>query len=113
MCREKGVEVHVRSAFLQGFALSRPEDLRGDLRSFAGLLVRFRRRCDELGVTPLEGALGYALGLSQVDQVVVGVDGCEQFAGILAAADAPALPRDAFCGLSCDSLELIEPRRWH
>jgi aryl-alcohol dehydrogenase-like predicted oxidoreductase len=113
LCRDKGVEVHVRSAFLQGFALAQPHELRGRLSRFAGLLGRFRARCDELKVTPLQGALGYVLGLAQVDQAVVGVDSCVQFAEIISAAGEIAIPTDAFADIGCEELELIEPRRWN
>jgi aryl-alcohol dehydrogenase-like predicted oxidoreductase len=113
LCREKGVEVHVRSVFLQGFALSQPDGLTGHLRRFSGLLERFRGRCNEVGVTPLQGALGFALGLPQVDHVVVGVDGPGQFSEVLAAARAPALPHETWRDMASDALELIEPRRWH
>lgn len=112
LCQLRDIEVHVRSAFLQGFALGDPEHLAANLTTWRELLVRFRVRCDDLGVTPLQAALRYVMDLPQVHQVVVGVDGRAQLAEILQAAQEQALPSSAFSDLACGDLDLIDPSRW-
>ena len=112
LCSSRDIEVHVRSVFLQGFALGDPLLLKGHLSAWRDLLVRFRARCADLGLTPLQAALRYALSLPQVDQVVVGVNGRAQLAEILQAAQGAALHPEALIDLACGDLNLIDPSRW-
>lgn len=112
LCSARGIEVHVRSVFLQGFALGDPRLLDGHLSAWRDLLLRFRGRCVDLGLTPLQAALRYAMQLPQVNQVVVGVDRREQLVEILQAAQGAALPPGALEDLACTDLDLIDPSRW-
>jgi aryl-alcohol dehydrogenase-like predicted oxidoreductase len=111
-CRAQGVEVHARSAFLQGFALADPAALTPHLSAYAGVLQAFDRRCCDLGLSRLAAALHAVADLPEVDQVVVGVDRLAQLDEILAAAASPSPGPAAWDGLGCDALDLIEPGRW-
>lgn len=112
-CDLLGVEVHVRSAFLQGFALADLNGLDSHLAAWRGVLEAFRARCYQLALTPLEGALRHIIDLPAIDRVVVGVDSAEQLQEILRAAVGPALPADAWTGLQCDDRDLLDPSRWN
>lgn len=82
----RGVEVHVRSVFLQGLILASPENLPP---AFAGLSAHQRRLHDHLsasGLTPLEAALSNALADERIARVVVGAENEVQLCEILAAA---------------------------
>lgn len=111
-CRAQGVEVHARSAFLQGFALANPAALTPHLSAYAGVLQAFDQRCRDLGLGRLAGALHAVADLAEVDQVVVGVDRVAQLEEILAAAGTPSPGLAAWDGLDSDDLALIEPGRW-
>lgn len=111
-CQTNCVEVHARSVLLQGFVLSEPEHLQGYLRKWAPLLRRFRARCEELNVLPLQAAVGYASGLVQVAQVVMGVDSPTQLLEVLAAARVSTISSAAFRDLACNDVDLLEPWRW-
>jgi aryl-alcohol dehydrogenase-like predicted oxidoreductase len=113
LCHQRSIEVHTRSVFLQGFLLSDPSHLKGPHSIWTELLTRFRGRCNELGLTPLQAALRYALDLPQIAQVVVGVESRAQLAEILQAAQGPDLPKSAFGDLACSNLDLIDPSRWN
>lgn len=112
MCMSRGVEIHARSVFLQGFALSSPAQLSGHLSGYRGVLERFQKRCEQLGVTPMQAALRYVLDLPQIHQVVVGVERCEQLAELLLAADGAPLPNKALDDLGVNDLALVDPSRW-
>lgn len=111
-CRQAGIEVHVRSAFLQGFALSDPAALPEHLQPWRPLLAQFRARCDGLGLSPLQGALAFACGVAGIHRVVVGVDGVDQLRQILASASGPVPSPGSWDGLACDDMDLIDPSRW-
>lgn len=105
----EGIRVHVRSVFLQGLLLladRRP----ARFDPWAALLDRWSRWCGERAISPLQGALAYALQLPAVERVVIGVDSAAHLEEVLALAarPAPSPPED----LSTEDRGLIDPSRW-
>ena len=114
-CQRRGVEVHARSVFLQGFVLADARSLPPHHRPFAGLLEDFRRRCQAHGLTPLQAALGHVLNMPQVARIVVGVCGAGQLRDIVAASacTSGAWPPGLFGGLADRApVDLVDPSRW-
>jgi aryl-alcohol dehydrogenase-like predicted oxidoreductase len=110
--RAGGVEVHVRSAFLQGLLLIEPGELPPDL---AAVAVAPLRRFEELrrnrGLSRIEAALGPLRDLPEVDVVLVGTNSAGELEECLAAmrgGPGPGLDRE----LAVEDPELIDPRRW-
>lgn len=107
------VEVHVRSAFLQGFLLGNPAQLPPHLARFRGVLEQFRTEAEAQGLTPLQAALAPLLDSPAIAQVVVGADSPEQLQQILEAVQAlanrPAPKLGPYAGVTKD---LTDPRRW-
>jgi aryl-alcohol dehydrogenase-like predicted oxidoreductase len=86
-----GVEVHLRSIFLQGMMFLPGHDLPLEARGLAPGLSRMRRLVAEAGADPLRIALGFALSRPEAARVIVGVSSPQELRAILAAA-AGALP---------------------
>lgn len=107
------VEVHVRSAFLQGFLLGDPEQLPPHLAPFRAVLEQFRAEAEAKGLTPLQAALAPLLGSPAIAQVAVGADSPAQLQQILEAVQAlgdhPAAHLGPYAGVTTD---LTDPRRW-
>jgi aryl-alcohol dehydrogenase-like predicted oxidoreductase len=85
--KRRGIEIHARSAFLQGLLLAPPEaiDARlGILRTKIGALQAAWREAD---LTPLEGALAAVLRQPEIDCIIVGVASGEELRQILTAKD--------------------------
>ncbi|MDR7333932.1 aldo/keto reductase [Roseateles asaccharophilus] len=103
------VELHVRSAFLQGLLLA-PE--RGAVRvpAAATALQRWQQRCADAGQAPTEAALGIVQGLPGVAACVVGVETLAQFDEI-AAAWRHARPLH-WPELASPDADAWDPRRW-
>jgi aryl-alcohol dehydrogenase-like predicted oxidoreductase len=80
------VEVHGRSAFLQGLLLMDANDLPSRLASIRPLQARLHNCLRENGMSPLSGALAFCLNHSHIDYVVVGCDTLKHFEDILEAA---------------------------
>lgn len=108
--KKAGVEVHARSVFLQGLALADPAALPRGLEAAAPHVRRCRDAFAALGLTPLEGALSFALGRPELDVVLVGVDGEAHLRQVLAAA-AAAKTAD-FSALAVDDARLLNPALW-
>jgi len=107
---EKGVEVHVRSVFLQGLLLMTPEAAAAKLPQAAERLRFWRDALAEAGVSPLAAALGFALSAAPVDRIVIGVHSAAHLAECLAAAEAP--PALEYGRFACNDADVIDPRRW-
>jgi aryl-alcohol dehydrogenase-like predicted oxidoreductase len=105
-----GVEVHVRSIFLQGLLLMPPEARPSFFQRWDGVWRLWSGWLAENSITPLQACLRFALQQPEISRVIVGVENVEQLEGILAAADGalPVLPRE----LQCADEELVNPSLW-
>ena len=104
-----GIEVHVRSTFLQGLLLGPPEDLPGFAVPFASALSRVHERSRDLGISPLELCLAFVRRLPEVSVCLIGLSGLGDLEQALAAR-LPELPDLA--DLAIDRPDLVDPRRW-
>jgi aryl-alcohol dehydrogenase-like predicted oxidoreductase len=82
-CKERGVEVHARSVFLQGLLLMNPSRLPDGLRPYAPLLARFQAAARQARTSPMAAALAFVHSVSEVDVIVCGVNHLRQFRQLL------------------------------
>ncbi|HEX3408166.1 MAG TPA: aldo/keto reductase, partial [Caulobacteraceae bacterium] len=87
--REMGVEVHLRSIFLNGLLFLPPDRVPAQLKGAAGRLSRARRMIAEGRSDPLQAALGFALSRPEADAVIVGASTAAELAAVIAAASSP------------------------
>ena len=104
-----GVELHLRSVFLQGLLLV-PERGARRVPAAAAALSRWQQHCEEAGLPLSEAALGVAKGLPLLQQCVVGVDSLAQWRDV-AAAWHRAQPLH-WPSLASDDADTFDPRRW-
>ena len=83
--KERGVEIHTRSAFLQGALLMPPDQLPEHFAPVKKHLKGFHTDCQEANTTPLAASLDYVLSLPEVDCALVGVCSLAQLDGVVAA----------------------------
>ena len=104
------IEVSLRSIFLQGLLLMPASAAAARVPAATPALERWHTFCEQIGVDPLEAALGIAKGLRGVDYCLVGVDSLRQLEEV-AEAWAAARPIRA-PQLDTDDPDVIDPRRW-
>jgi aryl-alcohol dehydrogenase-like predicted oxidoreductase len=100
---EAGVEVQLRSIFLQGLLFLPPDRMPGPLKGAASRLSRVRRMIAEGRSDPLQAALGFALSRPEASSVIVGVTTAAELQAVVAAALSP--PPD----LDWDDMALDDP----
>lgn len=105
-----GVEVHLRSVFLQGILLQPLARAVALLPQATAALTAWTHWCARQGVSPLRAALGIARSLPNVRYCVVGVDRVAHLRDIVTAW-REASPMQAPALASGDE-EIIDPRRW-
>jgi len=109
--KDDGVEVHTRSAFLQGLLLMERSKIPQKFSRWSNLWDQWNDKLKTLGVSPIAACLAYPLSLKQVDQVIVGVDSAAQLLEILQAAEnASEGPDTSF--MRSEDLDLINPSNW-
>jgi aryl-alcohol dehydrogenase-like predicted oxidoreductase len=105
-----GVEIHLRSAFLQGLLLMPLERATERVPAARLPLQRWHDWVRQRGLDPVVGALGMVKGNEFASHCVVGVDDVGQLEVIVAAwASAPVLQDPA---LAVDDPDVVDPRHW-
>jgi aryl-alcohol dehydrogenase-like predicted oxidoreductase len=82
---DAGVEVHTRSAFLQGLLLVPPSKRPAKFNLWSDFWNMWDRWLGCQGLTPLQACIRYVTNLPQIDRVVVGVDNAAQLNQIVEA----------------------------
>ncbi|MEW5683359.1 MAG: bifunctional regulator KidO [Pseudomonadota bacterium] len=100
---ELGVEVHLRSIFLNGVLFLPPDRAPSHLKAAAGRISRARRLIAEGKSDPLQAALGFALSRPEASAVLVGVTSASEMSAVVAAAMSP--PPD----LDWDEMAIDDP----
>ena len=106
-----GIEIHVRSAFLQGLLLMHPEEMPPYFSDIKPHMVELRAFMASHGLSPLEATLGFVSSLDEVDSVVCGVNSLEQLHEIVFAV-GKSVPRELFRGFAIDEERIINPSMW-
>ena len=84
--KRRGVEIHVRSVFLQGLVLMQAENLTPYFSAVAGHLQRFSGFVADAGLTKLEAALAFIAQVPDIDVAIVGISGIhelEEITGVI------------------------------
>ncbi len=108
--KEAGVEIHVRSVFLQGLLLMPLAQLSAYFEPLRPLLLRWHAAVAERGLTPTQAALAFVRDLPGVDVALVGVDSARQFR--MCVADFAITTAFDGSGLACDEARYVNPINW-
>lgn len=108
--KSAGVEVHIRSAFLQGLLLMSVDQIPSYFQPWSHLFNTYHSWLDAHDISPLQACLSYLNQNSKVDKIVVGVDSLQQLEQIVDAVSKPTLTIPDF--LESTDEELINPSRW-
>ena len=108
---ESGIEVHTRSAFLQGLLLMSQDRMPKIFLRWSDLWGRWHTFVDEVGMAPGFICLRYPLSHPQVSRVVVGVDSADQLRELINIAEAPSTPA-SWPNICSNDENLVDPSRW-
>ena len=114
MAKAKGVEIQVRSAFLQGLFFMDRNCLPLALIDLKDPIEKLDKICFENEISMSELALGYCLSKDYIDKVVIGVDSLEQLNLNIEAINTPLskLIIDEIDKISVINQKLLNPINW-
>jgi hypothetical protein len=108
--KDRGVEIHTRSAFLQGLLLMPQGAIPVKFASWSDLWSKWHGWLARHNVTAVQACLAFPLSFQEIDRVVVGADSVSQLGQIISAA--AGVVSDDLPDLHCDAENLINPARW-
>ena len=106
----EGVEVHTRSAFLQGLLLMPQTVLPAWFAQWPDVWAKWYEWLSGHDVSALQACLAYPLSLAGVSRVVVGADSPDQLAQIISATKQ--VPIADLPDLQSTDENLVNPARW-
>jgi aryl-alcohol dehydrogenase-like predicted oxidoreductase len=110
--KSRNVEVHARSAFLQGALLAEPSSLPDHFAPHRDRLTAVGTAAERGGLSRLALCLRFVLDQPVIDRVIVGVTGVAELQQILAAAADPAPLPEGLAALAGDDPRLVNPALW-
>ena len=113
--KQSGVEIHTRSAFLQGLFFKDISKLPICLQPLKKYLLGLHKYCSSRGILIEELALKYVICNANIDGVLIGVDNSQQLESninvsnkMLSASDV-----DFVNSIRVEELDLLSPVNWH
>lgn len=105
--KKLGIEIHVRSIFLQGLLLS--EKIPSKFEKWGHIFENYENEITRHNMSKLEACLNFALKEKEIDKIVIGINNKEQLLDILnTKASKIELPRE----ISSTDTQLINPSYW-
>lgn len=108
----KGIEIHVRSAFLQGLLLFSKSDRPKKFNRWNYLWEEWHNWLEKESVSPLEACMFFQKSFSKIGKIIVGVQTADQLSHIVAALQSTRNLTIPINLISTDK-ELINPSYWN
>ena len=108
--KNRGVEIHVRSVFLQGLLLMPKNQIPDKFVRWKQTWNIWHEWLADNEISALEASLRYAVAFPEVSKVLVGVESLNQLKEISRAINGvlPDLPKN----LQIDDIDLLNPTNW-
>ena len=108
--KDAGVEVHIRSVFLQGLLLMTRVAIPPKFAHWLDLWGKWHEWLARHNVSAVEACLAFPLAFPEIDRVVVGTDSVSQLMQVLDASTRAGLVD--LPDLGCEAEDLINPAHW-
>lgn len=110
--KERKVEIHARSIFLQGLLLMKSQSLPDCFASIRKMLADFHDYLAQKCLTPVQGALGFVHSLPQVDYVVCGVNSLSQWKELIDSAKCSIRSQEVVKFAVNNDPSILNPSLW-
>lgn len=107
----QGIEIHVRSIFLQGLLLMKNNTIPSKFKRWSLKWSKWNLKLEEQGISALSACLHYPLSLKKIDRIIIGVDNVSQLKKIIAASKIK-IPKIDWSFMQSNDLMLINPSNW-
>jgi len=107
---KSGIELHVRSVFLQGLLIMNSKNRPKKFDYWSELWTSWNEWLNDNHLSALEATIRYALSKPEITKVIVGVDSLNQLEQIISASNGnlPPFPKN----LQINDIKLLNPSNW-
>ena len=112
--KDKGIDIHIRSVFLQGLFYLSDEEIKLRFPDVFNLIKQLRLIAEDACLTIAELSLHWVYSLEQVDKVIIGIDNVEQLRShlrILKKKVDPAVFKEAL-SIKYENENILNPSKW-
>ena len=109
--KDDDVEVHTRSAFLQGLLLMDQGDIPDKFSHWDKLWGAWHQWLLDHDISSVQACLAFPLSFSEIDRVIVGANSLSQLSEIVSAANDQM--EFNFPDLHCEDENIINPANWN
>lgn len=108
---EKNIEIHARSIFLQGLLLMKKQNIPEKFNYWSPLWKLWHEWLNDNKITALQATTRYALSISNLSKIVIGVETKNQLEEIILSSNGklPQIPKE----LSTNDKNLLNPSNWY
>jgi aryl-alcohol dehydrogenase-like predicted oxidoreductase len=111
--KSRNVEIHARSAFLQGLMLMDPGELDPYFNPIKPVLARFHRAFKEKCISPIQAALSFLSRIEEIDKIIIGVNTGDQLKANISDYNRAAQVDIDFSDFRVDDERMVNPTLWH
>jgi aryl-alcohol dehydrogenase-like predicted oxidoreductase len=108
--KDAEVELHTRSAFLQGLLLMSKTDIPVKFSPWFELWNRWHQWLERYEISAVQACLAFPLAFPEIDKVVLGADSLSQLQQIISASHTR--PQHELPNLQSENENLINPAHW-
>ena len=109
--KDHGVEIHVRSAFLQGLVFMETGKLSKHFDKAKPILNKFHIQLTELSITPAQAALAFLDQIPEIDKIICGVNNLDQFKELVESIKCN-IDMNWASEFSIDDDSILNPGNW-
>jgi len=109
--KNKNVEIHARSTFLQGLLLMPRTSIPTYFLPIKEKIELFSKSAQELSLSKLELALGFVQSIDGIDKVIVGVNTVDQLREIIRSTKVK-VDFKQFVNLAINDSNYVDPSKW-
>jgi len=106
-----GVEIHTRSAFLQGLLLMKREEIPEQFERWATIWNSWHSALANDSTSATTASLHFLLQYPQIDQIIVGVDSVDQLRQLIEVSRRPVTPQ-CLSDMASSDEDLVDPSTW-
>jgi len=110
LLKDRGIEVHARSIFLQGLLLMNPNGIDKYFDNITDRLYEIKKFAEDNTISVRRMAIQHAKDLKEIDRVIVGVDNLIQFKEVL--IDFETDQKTEFKEFYIDDESILNPSMW-
>ncbi len=113
--KNKDIEIHARSIFLQGLLLMEPDNLHSFFDPIKPVINKYKDFIISRGLTPVEGAINFAASVPEIDYILAGVNNTEHLKTNLDGFKSTLkdrIPLENFSMFSIEDSRYLNPKLW-